>query len=48
MVFVGAVGLVVLSTIWERRAERRDRRIAADEAARAAARAEAASVGQPA
>ncbi len=35
MVFVGAVGLVVLSTLWERRAERRDRRIAAEETARA-------------
>jgi spermidine/putrescine transport system permease protein len=34
MVFVGAVGLVALSTLWERRAERRDRRIAAEEAAR--------------
>jgi spermidine/putrescine transport system permease protein len=37
MVFLGAVGLVALSTIWERRAEARDRRIARDEAARAAA-----------
>jgi spermidine/putrescine transport system permease protein len=34
MVFVGAVGLVALNTLWERRSERRDRRIAADEAAR--------------
>ena len=32
MVFVGAVGLVALSTLWERRAERRDRRIATEEA----------------
>jgi spermidine/putrescine transport system permease protein len=35
MVFVGAVGLVALSTLWERRVERRDRRIAAQEVARA-------------
>ena len=34
MVFVGAVLLVALNTLWERRAERRDRRIAAEEAAR--------------
>jgi spermidine/putrescine transport system permease protein len=34
MVFVGAVGLVALSTVWERRAARRDRRIAAEESAR--------------
>lgn len=37
MVFVGAVGLVALSTIQERWAARRDRRIASEEAARAAA-----------
>ena len=37
MVFLGAVGLVALSTILERRAESRDRRIAREEAARAAA-----------
>jgi spermidine/putrescine transport system permease protein len=35
MVFVGAVGLVALSTLWERRVEQRDRRIAAQEIARA-------------
>ena len=35
MVFVGAVGLVALSTLWERRNERRDRMIAAQEAAKA-------------
>jgi hypothetical protein len=34
MVFVGAVGLVALSTLWERRSERRDREIAAQEAGR--------------
>jgi spermidine/putrescine transport system permease protein len=37
MVFLGAVGLVALSTINERRVERRDRRIAREEAARAVA-----------
>jgi spermidine/putrescine transport system permease protein len=37
MVFLGAVGLVALSTIMERRAEARDRRIAREEAAKAAA-----------
>ena len=37
MVFVGAVGLVAISTIYERWAERRDRRIAREEAAQAAA-----------
>jgi spermidine/putrescine transport system permease protein len=37
MVFLGAVGLVVISTILERRSEARDRRIAREEAARAAA-----------
>jgi spermidine/putrescine transport system permease protein len=37
MVFLGAVGLVALSTIYERWAERRDRRVAREEAARAAA-----------
>ena len=37
MVFVGAVGLVAISTIYERWAERRDRRIARDETAKAAA-----------
>jgi spermidine/putrescine transport system permease protein len=37
MVFLGAVGLVALSTIYERWAEGRDRRIAREEAARAAA-----------
>ena len=37
MVFLGAVGLVALSTILERRAESRDKRIAREEAARAAA-----------
>ncbi len=36
MIFVGAVGLVVLSTMWDRRNERRDREIAAEEAAKAA------------
>jgi spermidine/putrescine transport system permease protein len=35
MVFVGAVGLVALNTLWVRRVERRDRRIAAHEIARA-------------
>jgi spermidine/putrescine transport system permease protein len=35
MVFVGAVGLVALSTLWERYAERRDQRIAREEIARA-------------
>ena len=35
MVFVGAVGLVALNTLWERRVEGRDRRIAAQEIARA-------------
>ncbi len=38
MVFLGAVGLVALSTIYERWAERRDKRIAREEAARLAAR----------
>ena len=42
MVFVGAVGLVALSTLWERRNERRDRMIAAQEAAKASAAAAAA------
>ena len=37
MVFLGAVGLVAISTIYERWAERRDRRIAREEAAKAAA-----------
>jgi spermidine/putrescine transport system permease protein len=37
MIFVGAVALVALSTVYERAAERRDRRIAREEAARAAA-----------
>jgi len=37
MVFLGAVGLVALSTILERRAASRDQRIAREEAARAAA-----------
>jgi spermidine/putrescine transport system permease protein len=37
MIFVGAVGLVALSTIYERWAERRDQRIAREETARAAA-----------
>ena len=37
MVFVGAVALVAISTIYERWAERRDRRVAREEAARAAA-----------
>jgi spermidine/putrescine transport system permease protein len=41
MVFVGAVGIVVLGTLWERRSERRDRRIAAQEAAREVARVDA-------
>jgi len=36
MVFAGAVGLVVLSTLWERGAARRDRRIAYQEASKAA------------
>jgi spermidine/putrescine transport system permease protein len=35
MVFVGAVGLVALNTLWERWVERRDRRIAIAEMARA-------------
>jgi spermidine/putrescine transport system permease protein len=35
MVFVGAVGLVAVNTLWERRVEGRDRRIAAQEIARA-------------
>jgi len=34
MVFVGAVGLVALATLWERRSERRDRQIAAQESRR--------------
>jgi spermidine/putrescine transport system permease protein len=38
MVFLGAVGLVVLSTVWARRTERRDRRIANQEATRSATR----------
>jgi spermidine/putrescine transport system permease protein len=42
MVFVAAVGLVALSTLWEWRSDRRDRRIAAEEAAREVSRAEAA------
>ena len=42
MVFVGAVGIVVLGTLWERRSERRDRRIGAQEAAREVARLQAA------
>ena len=42
MVFVGAVGIVALGTLWERRSERRDRRIAAQEAAREVARLQAA------
>jgi spermidine/putrescine transport system permease protein len=42
MVFLGAVGLVAVSTLFERRSERRDRRIAAQEAAREVARLEAA------
>ncbi len=46
MVFVGAVGLVALSTLWERRSERRDRRIAAQEATREVARVEAARTAQ--
>ena len=37
MVFVGAVGLVVFSTVWARRQENRDRRIAREEVAKAAA-----------
>jgi spermidine/putrescine transport system permease protein len=37
MVFIGAVTLVGMSTAWERRSERRDRRIAAQEAAKTAA-----------
>ncbi|MGH2475186.1 MAG: ABC transporter permease [Candidatus Limnocylindrales bacterium] len=37
MVFVGAVALVAFSTLMERRAERRDRRIAREEVARATA-----------
>lgn len=37
MVFLGAVALVAISTVYERYAERRDRRIAHDESARAAA-----------
>jgi spermidine/putrescine transport system permease protein len=37
MIFVGAVGLVALSTIYERWAERRDRRIAREETAKAVA-----------
>jgi len=41
MVFVGAVGLVVLSTLWERRNERRDRMVAVQEAAKANAAATA-------
>ena len=36
MVFLGAVGLVAISTVYERYAERRDRRIAHEESARAA------------
>lgn len=35
MVFIGAVGLVALSTLWQRRVDQRDRRIAAQEVARA-------------
>jgi hypothetical protein len=42
MVFVAAVGLVAIGTLWERRSERRDRRIAAQEAARDMTRADAA------
>ena len=38
MVFAGAVGLVVLSTLWARRTEGRDRRIARQEATEAATR----------
>ena len=38
MVFLGAVGLVAISTVYERYADRRDQRIAREEAARAAAR----------
>ena len=34
MVFVGAVTLVALNTLWVRRGEKRDRRIASEEAAR--------------
>ena len=34
MVFVGAVALVALNTLWVRRGEKRDRRIASEEAAR--------------
>ena len=41
MVFVGAVGIVALGTLWERRSQRRDRRIASQEAAREVARVEA-------
>ena len=41
MVFVGAVGIVALGTLWERRSERRDRRIAVQEAARELARVDA-------
>ncbi len=37
MVFVGAVGLVALSTLWERYSERRDQRIAREEIARSQA-----------
>ena len=37
MVFVGAVGLVAISTLMERRAERRDRRIAREEVAKSVA-----------
>jgi spermidine/putrescine transport system permease protein len=44
MVFVGAVGIVALGTLWERRSERRDRRIAAQEAAREVARLQAANM----
>jgi spermidine/putrescine transport system permease protein len=43
MVFLGAVGLVALSTLWERANERRDRQIAAQEAAKASAAAAAAN-----
>jgi spermidine/putrescine transport system permease protein len=39
MIFVGAVSLVVLSTIMEGRSRQRDRKIAAQEAGRAAAAA---------
>ncbi len=42
MVFAGAVALVVFSTLLERRSARRDRRIAAQEAAREVARVDAA------